>query len=704
MDVAMDALLRRGNEAHAHDNGKRAVLSVMEAEHLIEGLKPMAVEDVGSPKWQAMQQAMEQLNLQAHQNAQAHSDEFVVELFVTVDKVQVLVHNLLALEVWKECVLPHLKKALAEQDPLSSYMLMYGEVAMVNMLEVLLYHQHAVEAIPEEYLLELADWCYRKLQYLHSKEALAYAEGSSQDANIESMMGTSPLQDLETRSAELGFAAAMGSLAVLRYLTSAMGSAPMGLLSRLVSTNDTLMALLPLLDRPPWVRRRKGRTERFQVVGGMRWLAVDAADRLKLGVWEIQAWLAVNDLIVDPKARAKYDMGNWRKERLLGLKRHLNELMFDQLPPLKDLQRVLDEISLGAGGADREQSKQAALILEQVPEVRTRLTAGRDWRQVAITQATTTFRKDAGLDKERIDALAKMLDQMVEMDGPAGRGVEADGTAKPGSGDTAAAGEPSTVHVETRRKVHESGVWEPWSSYELAIDGSRPPDPVEVAGESSGSGNSKAVHGLRYRLMPAASAGTDPLPSNGKIVFRTDVASAGGPGAAPHRRLAEALLKLPDAPLRDATMELPPVVWLTVGLLATDGVVLQLKLKRTDKPTQRDKMTGTWNVYYPVGGALTVKRGLAEELDFAGKQPAPAPSLITPVDTKKSALAAQPYKRETATLSAPSEQGPKAGQPGTADKSSSNAGPGTGRLEPDTAPSQCSGSVLIDENELNELD
>lgn len=41
--------------------------------------------------------------------------------------------------------------------------------------------------------------------------------------------------------------------------------------------------------------------------------------------------------------------------------------------------------------------------------------------------------------------------------------------------------------------------------------------------------------------------------------------------------LAEALLQLPDAPVREAVSELPAVVWVTAGLLATDGAVLQVR-------------------------------------------------------------------------------------------------------------------------------
>ncbi|KAG1671405.1 hypothetical protein FOA52_011902 [Chlamydomonas sp. UWO 241] len=944
MDV-LQGLLKEGTaQQRAGQHATAAALSHMEAERLIEGLQTMRVEDVGSPKWAAMQSAVRELNMQAHINAQTNSDEFVVELFVTLDKVQVLVHNLLVIEAWKELVLPHLKKALVDNiDPMRQYMLLYQECEAANLLECLLFHSHAVEAIPEEYLLELADWCHRRLSYLLSKEGAEFGDRQAERSAMEmnAQLAQTAMQEFEHQQGQLSFAVAVQSIAVTRYLTDAMPTAPMGLLGRLVSTNDTLMALLPLIERPPWVRRRKGKLERWETAGGMAWKAVDAADRLKIGQWELQLWLAINNLVVDPKARAKSSMDEWRKDRLLGLKRHLNELLFDQVPVLKDLQRVLDEIGLGAG-VDKDQYKQAGLILEQlpdrlmaspvppdgpppvrapddnpaspmlvdddvvpppaeepkkrnafdlmkasnlkaaslqyigmghaelddfgndsfqqlkdhfwsgdglpnspfsargesfmatldtefkhvktvikdrlaltpsatmlnlwrfiarssdslmvpniillmnvyyvmalhtaevergfsihrilknrlrsrlmilmvdsllriwhlaqsftgpresennslineaaerlsgaslqsqgvnppsllkrlveevscvqvsfldrdldeaakllekegledvdpavafdvegniveeedaasgdVPEIQDGLTKGRDWRLVALEQAKTHFNRSQVGVHDDIEALSKMLDMMVEMDG-AGK-VPKDGGG-PGGGAGGGDSLPGTVRVETRRKVDtakaasmsssaaahaEGGVWEPWSNYELRIDAAQPPDPVEVAGEGSKGGPAPVVHGLRYRLLAPEGGAENPLPSAGKLVFRTTLTPGKGATRVTidhHRLLAEALIKLPDAPVRDAVSELPLIVWVTAGLLATDGVVLQLKLKRADKPVQRDVTTGYWNVYHPVGGALTVKRGLADELDKSGAQPAAAPaSRITPL-------------------------------------------------------------------------
>ena len=54
---------------------------------------------MGTPAWFDQHDALEQLNLQAHLNAQSHSDEFVKEALVTLDKVTVLVQELLVGEV-----------------------------------------------------------------------------------------------------------------------------------------------------------------------------------------------------------------------------------------------------------------------------------------------------------------------------------------------------------------------------------------------------------------------------------------------------------------------------------------------------------------------------------------------------------------------------------------------------------------------------
>lgn len=61
--------------------------------------------------------------------------------------------------------------------------------------QVTLFHSQAVESTPEDYLLELADWAYRKLAYLNSKEAAAFAEPKGR------VPGDSPWHELDGEAA-----------------------------------------------------------------------------------------------------------------------------------------------------------------------------------------------------------------------------------------------------------------------------------------------------------------------------------------------------------------------------------------------------------------------------------------------------------------------------------------------------------------------
>lgn len=58
-----------------------------------------AVLQVGSPEWLDQQDKLDKINLQAHQSAQSHSDEYVVEAMVSSANVSLLLHQLLVIEV-----------------------------------------------------------------------------------------------------------------------------------------------------------------------------------------------------------------------------------------------------------------------------------------------------------------------------------------------------------------------------------------------------------------------------------------------------------------------------------------------------------------------------------------------------------------------------------------------------------------------------
>ncbi len=61
--------------------------------------------------WMEQHTRLEKLNLQSHQCALSNSDDFVLEALVSFDKMSVIVHELLAIELWREHVYPKVHRS-----------------------------------------------------------------------------------------------------------------------------------------------------------------------------------------------------------------------------------------------------------------------------------------------------------------------------------------------------------------------------------------------------------------------------------------------------------------------------------------------------------------------------------------------------------------------------------------------------------------
>ena len=90
-----------------------------------------------------------------------------MESFCTLDKMPFIVRDLLTAEIWKQNVLPLMMKEVADVSTIKSYMCVYHEASVCNLLEVMLYHKTACES-SEDALVELVDYCYRKFLNLQN--------------------------------------------------------------------------------------------------------------------------------------------------------------------------------------------------------------------------------------------------------------------------------------------------------------------------------------------------------------------------------------------------------------------------------------------------------------------------------------------------------------------------------------------------------
>ena len=133
-----------------------------EAEHLVNVLKRVPVEQYGNSTWVEQHHNIDRLNLQAHKNAVHSTDEYVMNSFAVQNKVKDLIYDLIVSETWKAHLFPLLKDHLLKLSSVKAYVLLYHEAIICNMLEIMLFHKVACEAA-DDALLELVDYCYRKL-------------------------------------------------------------------------------------------------------------------------------------------------------------------------------------------------------------------------------------------------------------------------------------------------------------------------------------------------------------------------------------------------------------------------------------------------------------------------------------------------------------------------------------------------------------
>lgn len=77
----------------------------------------------------------------------------------------------------------------------------------------------------------------------------------------------------------------------------------------------------------------------WQKFDEQKWNDVAPVDLLKLTKTEGQVWLILYNLMCDKDCRAKYYFHSSRKGGIMRLRKYMNDLLLDQLPPLSEVQR-----------------------------------------------------------------------------------------------------------------------------------------------------------------------------------------------------------------------------------------------------------------------------------------------------------------------------------------------------------------------------
>lgn len=231
--------------------------------------------------------------------------------------------------------------------------------------------------------------------------------GTSQEA-ARYIQNRSVLQEMRDNILENEFKTAVVATSLSRHLCEHIESLPVSAQTRILDTHDFLQLMIPLIDEPPWTRRR----EQVQSISGSSsdeqqkssffvwekfidnaWLVVPPSDLLQVTQCEAQCWIAVFHLTCTNLCRERYALNAFQKEQLLRLRKYLNEVMIEQLPILTDVMRYMDELSL-MNVPEAATGQGSALLMQQIDCIREDITGSNtNYYKVGQSQFLSIFSK-----------------------------------------------------------------------------------------------------------------------------------------------------------------------------------------------------------------------------------------------------------------------------------------------------------------------
>ncbi|XP_052534728.1 GATOR complex protein NPRL2 isoform X5 [Tympanuchus pallidicinctus] len=298
-------------------------LSPAEAEALVRALRGTELRDAGGKGWLRQHEYVEKLNMHAILSASAGQEQLLIELLVSHAKIPVLIGELISAELWKHKVFPLLCR-LEDFHPRSTFPIyvvlppavfppqLHHEASIINLLETVFFHKEICESA-EDSILDLIDYCHRKLTLLAARSASGQAV-TQQELRPEELPSPSSMQELQKQAEMMEFEISLKALSVLRFITDQVGSLPLSALTRMLNTHNLPCLLVELVEHCPWSCREAGKFKKFE---NGTWHVVPPEDQMKMTKLDGQVWLALLNLLLSPECQHKYHFDGFNKSQLL---------------------------------------------------------------------------------------------------------------------------------------------------------------------------------------------------------------------------------------------------------------------------------------------------------------------------------------------------------------------------------------------------
>jgi len=340
-------------------------------------------------------------------------------------------------DIETKCLAHHIA---ANGNALRTAFILHAETTIVSLLSLIFYKgipagwlDNGSSTSGDEVLLSLVDYCARQLIFLGTPDESNPALSRQKHPLPTSQLSTylqrrSRMDEIRDSMYDATFQTAITSVTLSRYLCENLDELGPSLLSRVMEVHDFPLLMVPLVEEPPWTRRRsiEMRDRRNNTTNSNsnndvstkmiweklndhnEWKEVPPADLLLLTKLEGQPWLALFHLTISRICRESYGLDEYRKSQLMRLRKYIHKSLVDQLPVLEELARYLDELSIlgvppSGQGVHRPSSSASSsgLLLTRVDSLREGIVGKKErsmvrgdgayWERVVRTQWEEIF-------------------------------------------------------------------------------------------------------------------------------------------------------------------------------------------------------------------------------------------------------------------------------------------------------------------------
>lgn len=337
------------------------VIQSAEYDIYINGIKKFQVKDIGCRDWFESHEILIKFNQQAIIEASTYREELVKELFVSNDKLEVLVHEAYCILVWRTKVLP--KMTMDESQGNSTfflYSILYHEAVAISLLQILLYHENGCQALGD-IAIDLIDYCTQAIVQLIALTHLKHVQGNVDPKNLQKETAS---EELERQKKDLLYKIGFRCLTILSFIADKIDTMPISVVRRMVVTHDVPCLLSEVLNCQPWIRNINC-VEKFI---DDKWAPISEIDLIEVTKAEAHVWFCLRQLLFSKEAISFYEINEFRQREISKCQDFLTVSLLDQLPPLADLKHRLCTLTL-----TNSNFKSQSFILEEVPEIKNQI-------------------------------------------------------------------------------------------------------------------------------------------------------------------------------------------------------------------------------------------------------------------------------------------------------------------------------------------